>query len=57
VTTSVFSPSARETAEFLSKRIVLIDGEQLAKLMIRHNVGCRVEDTLHIKRIDEDFFD
>ena len=37
--------------------IVLIDGEQLAKLMIRHNVGCRVQDTLHIKKIDEDFFD
>jgi restriction system protein len=57
VTTSAFSPSAKETAEFLSKRIVLIDGEQLAKLMIRHNVGCKVEDTLHIKKIDEDFFE
>jgi restriction system protein len=57
VTTSTFSPSARETAEFLSKRIVLIDGEQLTKLMIRHNVGCRVEDTLYIKKLDEDFFD
>lgn len=57
VTTSTFSASARETAEFLSKRIVLIDGGQLAKLMIRHNVGCRVEDTLHIKKIDEDFFE
>ena len=42
--------------EFLSKRIVLIDGEQLTKLMIRHNVGCRVEDTLQTKRIDEDFY-
>jgi restriction system protein len=57
VTTSSFSPSATETANFLSKRIVLVDGEQLAKLMIRYNVGCRVEDTLHIRRIDEDFFE
>lgn len=57
VTTSTFSASARETAEFLSKRIVLIDGEQLTRLMIRHNVGCRLEDTLHIKKIDEEFFD
>ena len=57
MTTSAFSPSARETAEFLSKRIVLIDGEQLTKLMIRHNVGCRIEDTLHIKKIDEEFLD
>ncbi len=31
VTTSTFSPSARETAELLSKRIVLIDGAQLAR--------------------------
>ena len=57
VTTSSFSSAARETAEFLSKRIVLIDGEQLTALMIRHNVGCRVEDTLHIKKLDEDFFE
>jgi hypothetical protein len=57
VTTSAFSPAARETAEFLSKRIVLIDGAQLTVLMIRHNVGCHVEDTLHIKKIDEDFFE
>jgi restriction system protein len=57
VTTSAFSPSAIETAQYLSKRIVLIDGEQLAKLMIRYNVGCRVEETLQIKKIDEDFFE
>ena len=48
---------AVQTAEYLSKRIVLIDGHQLAKLMIRHNVGCRVEDTLQIRKVDEDFFD
>ena len=57
VTTSTFTVSARETAEYLSKRIVLIDGEQLARLMIRHNVGCRIEEVLHVKKIDEDFFE
>lgn len=57
VTTSGFSSSARETADFLSKRIVLIGGQQLAKLMIRYDVGCRVEDVLHIKKLDEDFFE
>jgi restriction system protein len=57
VTTSGFSPSAKETAEYLSKRIVLIDGQQLARLMIRHNVGCRIEETLFLKRIDEDYFE
>jgi len=57
VTTSTFTGSARETADYLSKRIVLIDGEQLTRLMIRHNVGCRIEDVLHVKKIDEDFFE
>ena len=57
VTTSTFSSSAKETTEFLSKRIVLIDGENLAKLMIRYNVGCRIEEVLHIKKVDEDFFE
>lgn len=57
VTTSSFSASAKETAELLSKRIVLIDGDQLAALMVRQSIGCRIEDTLHIKKIDEDFFE
>ena len=57
VTTSGFTPAARETAEFLSKRIVLIDGRQLTKLMIRYGVGCRVEETLYIHRVDEEFFE
>ncbi len=57
VTTSSFTSSARETAEFLSKRIVLIDGEQFSRLMVRYEVGCRVEEVLQIKKLDEEFFD
>lgn len=57
VTTSTFSSSAIKTTEGLSKRIVLVDGARLAKLMIQYDVGCRVEETMAIKRIDEDFFD
>jgi restriction system protein len=57
VTTSGFSTSATETAERLGKRIVLIDGSSLAALMIRYNVGCRAEEKLEIKRIDEEFFE
>ena len=34
-----------------------IGADQLTKLMIRYNVGCRIEDTLHIKKVDEDFFE
>ena len=57
VTTSSFTNSARETADFLSKRIVLVDGVLLTKLMIRHEVGCRIEEALYVKRIDEEFFE
>ena len=56
-TTSGFSKSARETAAALGTRIVLINGRQLARLMIEAGVGCREETTLVIHRIDEDFFD
>lgn len=57
VTTSTFSSAAKETADFLSKRIVLIDGRQFAKLMIRYNVGCRIEETIYLKKIDEELFE
>ena len=36
--------------------MVLIDGKQLAALMIHHNVGVRTVDALHVKKLDEDFF-
>jgi len=57
VNTSFFTSSATKEAAGMSKRIVLIDGEHLGRLMIRYNVGCRVEDVLHIKKVDEDFFE
>ena len=56
ITTSTFSKSAQDTAGRLGKRIVLIDGDQLAALMIRYDVGVRIEETFHIKKIDEDYF-
>lgn len=57
VTTSAFSQPAIDTARGVGSRIVLIDGLQLSRLMIRYNVGCRDEDVLHLKKVDEDFFD
>ncbi len=56
VTTSDFTKDARETAGLLSKRIVLIGGDQLAALMVRYDVGFRAEETLYVKTVDEDFF-
>lgn len=56
VTTSEFTKDAKETVGHLSKRIVLIDGDQLARLMVKYDVGCRAEEALYLKKVDEDFF-
>ena len=57
VTTSAFSESAINTAKGLGNRIVLIDGVQLSRLMLRYSIGCRDIEVLHLKKIDEDYFD
>jgi restriction system protein len=57
ITTSSFSSSALAYVKNITKQIVLIDGHRLAELLIRHGVGVRVERTLEVKRVDEDFFD
>ena len=57
ITTSTFSKLAKETAQGLGSRIVLIDGVALAKLMLKYDIGCRNERTLYIKKIDEGFFE
>jgi restriction system protein len=57
ITTSSFSSGARQEAEKVNARIVLIDGDRLAELMVRHGVGVQAESTAVLHRIDEDFFD
>lgn len=57
ITTSAFTQSAIETAQNLGNRIVLINGKELAKLMLRYNIGSRDEQVLHLKKIDEEFFE
>jgi restriction system protein len=56
VTTSSFTRPAVEFAERHPFKMILIDGDQLTKLMIRHNVGVRSDEAFHLKKIDEDFF-
>lgn len=57
LTTSAFSPEAGEYVNRIeSKKVVLIDGETLAELMIDHNVGVAVADTYLVKKVDYDFF-
>lgn len=57
VTTASFTSGARDFVGKSPQRIVLIDGRELARLMVSHGVGVRVKTTYQIKRIDEDYFD
>lgn len=56
VTTSDFSKEAKAYIDRVQQRIVLINGDKLAKLMIQHDVGVRTRATYRIKSLDEDFF-
>lgn len=56
VTTSCFSTPAAEYARHLPQRVILVDGDRLAELLVEYGVGARVSRTVAVKRIDEDFF-
>lgn len=56
ITTSDFTRPAVEAAERTSFKIILLNGLQLASLMIEYNVGVSVADTFHLKRLDTDYF-
>ena len=57
VTSSTFTSEAKKFAEGLNDvRLVLIDGFDLAKLMIEHSVGVQVKETIRVAKIDQDFF-
>ena len=56
VTTSSFSRQAVEFVDRLPQRVILIDGQSLADLMIEYNVGVRINRALEFKRLDEGFF-
>lgn len=57
ITTSTFTADARDYVQRISKKIVLIDGQRLAQLMIQHNVGVSAETTFVVKRVDSDYFE
>lgn len=56
ITTSTFSREASEYADSVSPRVILVDGPELAQLMIDHGVGVSVATRYEIKRIDLDYF-
>jgi restriction system protein len=56
ITTGKFSESAKDYVKSLPCKVVLIDGEQLAKYMIDFNVGVALRETYQVKRLDTDYF-
>jgi restriction system protein len=56
ITTSDFSREALEYAAKIESKIVLIDGEQLAQMLIDHNIGVTPVSNFEIKKIDSDYF-
>lgn len=56
ITTSNFTKEALDYTPRNETKIVLIDGELLAQLMIDYNLGCTTQQTYEIKKIDSDYF-
>lgn len=56
ITTATFTQAAKDIASRVGNRIVLMDGMQLAQLMIDYGVGVTTETVYEIKRIDSDYF-
>ncbi len=56
ITTSNFSKEAKNYANNINKKIILIDGIQLVDYMIDHNVGVTTEAVYELKIIDLDYF-
>lgn len=56
ITTSSFTSDATNYASMIENKVVLIDGERLAKLMIDNNVGVSTITAYEIKKVDSDYF-
>ncbi len=58
ITTSDFTPDGREFVKKLSdSTIILINGKDLAKLMVEYDVGVSEINNIRIKKIDQDYFE
>jgi len=56
ITTSNFSKEALDYVKNIDSKIILIDGQRLAELMIEHNVGVSTVASYEVKKIDTDYF-
>lgn len=57
ITTSSYSKDALEYVNMINTKIILIGGEELAALMIDHNVGVATVGMYELKKIDTDYFE
>lgn len=57
ITTSQFTKEAVDYNPKNETKIVLIDGDKLSQLMIDYNIGCSVQRTFELKKIDNDYFE
>lgn len=55
--TCSFTREALAYAERVGARIVPIDGDELAALLLKHGVGVQPEHVVTLHRLDEDFFE
>jgi len=56
ITTSNFSSDSEDYVSRIDAKVVLIDGETLAELMIEYNVGVSTVNTYEVKKVDSDYF-
>lgn len=57
ITTSTFTKDAEDFVKRIETKVILINGLQLAKLMIDLNVGVSTNRVYEIKKIDSDYFE
>jgi restriction system protein len=56
ITTSDFSKPASDYVRDIQDRVILINGAELANLLIEHGVGVSTVATYDVKKVDSDFF-
>jgi restriction system protein len=57
VTTSQFAPAAKAYADRIPQRLILIDADELTRLMVQHGVGVRTQRTIELRKLDLGYFD
>jgi restriction system protein len=57
ITTSRFAETAVNYVKTITKKVILIDGEQLATYMIEYGIGVSTITTYELKKIDNDYFE